>query len=119
MQEQERIRAVAARKATEEAREVEEEARLRDAVAAEAAGETAAAEEILAAPVIAPVIAMPKMERPAPGVTFRTVWKFRITDPTALPREYLMPDMEKIGGVVRALKADTKIAGVQVFSEKV
>lgn len=51
------------------------------------------------------------------GVTKRTIWKFEITDPTAIPREYLAIDEKKIGAVVRALKADASIPGVRVYAE--
>lgn len=66
---------------------------------------------------VAPIV---QSEAPkAEGVAFRKVWKFRITDPQKIPREYLTVDEKKIGGVVRALKGDTRIAGVEVYSEDV
>lgn len=54
-----------------------------------------------------------------PGVGMRSVWKFRIVDASKLPREYLTPDETKIGGVVRALKGDCQIEGVEVYEDKV
>lgn len=54
-----------------------------------------------------------------PGVAMRSIWKFRITDASKLPREYLMPDETKIGGVVRALKGDCQIEGIEAYEEKV
>lgn len=70
-----------------------------------------------AAEHVAPIVTSgaPKAE----GVSFRKIWKWRITDVNRIPREYLMVDKTKIGGVVRALKGDTAIAGVQVYSEDV
>lgn len=44
-------------------------------------------------------------------------WKFAVTDPTLVPREYLMVDETKIGKVVTALKGDTNIPGVKVYEE--
>lgn len=52
------------------------------------------------------------------GISFREVWKFEITDAAAIPREYLLVDESKIRRVVQAMKADTKIPGVRVFSDK-
>jgi hypothetical protein len=52
------------------------------------------------------------------GISFREVWKFEITDPAAIPREYLTVDETKIRRVVQAMKADAKIPGVRVFSDK-
>ena len=66
--------------------------------------------------VVAPVI-----EREAPkvaGIATREVWRFEVTDPALVPREYLVVDEAKIGKVVRALKGDTAIAGVRVYSER-
>lgn len=48
-------------------------------------------------------------------VTMRTRWDFEITDPAAIPREYLMPDPVKIRKVVEALKDQTSIAGIRAF----
>jgi hypothetical protein len=52
------------------------------------------------------------------GINFRDAWKFEITDPAAIPREYLLVDESKIRKIVQAMKADTKIPGVRVYSEK-
>lgn len=69
-----------------------------------------------AASVTAPVIhrEAPKVE----GLSTRTVYKFRITDPAAIPREYLAIDEGKIRKVVQALKADARIPGVEVYAEE-
>ena len=42
------------------------------------------------------------------------VWKFEVEDLTKIPLEYLMPDMVKIGKVVRA---GVKIPGVKSWQE--
>lgn len=68
-----------------------------------------------AASVVAPVL---QRETPkVSGVSGRRVWKFRIKDASKLPREYTMPDEKKIGGVVRAMKSDTNIPGIEVWNE--
>jgi hypothetical protein len=49
------------------------------------------------------------------GVSMREVWKFEVTDPSAVPREFCTVDETKIRKVVQALKGDAKIAGVRVY----
>lgn len=66
--------------------------------------------------VVAPVV-----EREAPkvaGVATREVWKFEVTDPSLVPRQYLVVDESKIRKVVQALKSDAGIPGVRVWSER-
>ena len=64
--------------------------------------------------VTPPVPATPK----AAGVAFVDQWKYEIVDAALVPREYLMVDEKKVGGVVRSLKAETRIPGVRVYSER-
>lgn len=110
------------RKAAEAQRLAREaEAKERDRLAklaakAEERGNTARAEEYerqaesVAAPIVAPV-------RPVvAGITRREEWDFEITDANAIPREYLVPDMARIRGVVKSLKGDTNIPGVRAYS---
>lgn len=87
---------------------------------AQATEERAAAKAEEAAQQAAMVVA-PIIQREAPkvsGISTREVWLFEVTDPVAVPREYLMVDESKIRKVVGALKADTVIAGVRVYSDK-
>jgi len=127
--EQECIRIAEQRRLEEEARKKAEEQALQDAIAAEeamkAAGATkeeAAAEAtaIIETPVqVAPVVlpkAVPKM---AGGPVFQTRWSFEIVNENLIPRQYLAPDMTKIGGVVRALKGQTNIPGVRAYEKRV
>ena len=84
---------------------------------AEDRGDTNKAEkfEQRQAAVSAPV---PAAAAPKPaGISTRKVWKFEVTDAAKLPPEYLVPDIKKIGKVVRALQGDTEIPGVRVYSE--
>lgn len=117
----------AARRAREaEAAGRAEEARKAAAEAAKLAAQAVKVEEKSAdkietlqlreAMVVAPVI-----EREAPkvaGVSTRESWKFEITDPAVVPRQYLVIDEAKIRKVVQALKADAQIPGVRVWSER-
>lgn len=116
--EQERIAREEQRKAEEAARK-ERERLERQAAKAEAEGRAARAEVLrdraeFTVPA-APAPATPKVS----GIADRKVWRFEIVDAAKLPREYLVPDEKRIGGVVRALKGDTNIPGVRVYEEAV
>lgn len=66
-----------------------------------------------------------RVEVPAPyvpvaraaGTAVRRPWKFEITDPTLIPREYLIPDEKKIGELARSLKEKAAIPGVAFFED--
>jgi hypothetical protein len=47
------------------------------------------------------------------GVSFRETWAFEITDPNAIPREYLIPDTRKIQAIVSDQKEKTAIPGIK------
>lgn len=67
------------------------------------------------------MVVAPMIQREAPkvsGVSTREVWKFEITDPSLVPREYLVIDETKVRKVVQALRGDTQIPGVRVYSER-
>lgn len=116
-----REKAAEERRAAEEAAAAGRAAEAAKLQARAAATESKAAEkaeqlEQQAAAVVAPVI-----QREAPkvaGIKTREVWLFEITDPAAVPREYLMVDESKIRKVVNALKGDTQIGGVRVYADK-
>jgi hypothetical protein len=76
----------------------------------------------LEAPAVAEVIYQP-IESVGPqvdkgGIKYRDVWSFEITDPAALPREYLMPNEIAIGAMVRNTRGSFEIPGVRIYSEK-
>lgn len=52
------------------------------------------------------------------GQSVREVWCFQIEDAALIPREYLMPDEKKIRGFVNSMKADARVPGVRIWSEK-
>ena len=112
------------RQAQEKAQQEAEERRLAEAVAAEESGETAYAEALIETPVevapvpeptpvVVPTFTAPKVEGAGAMVT---VWRFEIVDAAAIPREYLSVNETAIGKVVQALKGETKIPGVRVYS---
>jgi hypothetical protein len=52
------------------------------------------------------------------GPTYRTVWKFKITNASKVPDQYKIVDEVKVGQVVRALKKQTNIPGIEVYEER-
>lgn len=118
--EQERIRQVEEARLREIARKEEEERQLAEALEAEQAGEYEEAAEIISTPVYVPPVVVPKtMPKLQGGPVYRTIWKFRIVDPAKVPREFMSPDDIKIGGVVRSLKGEANIPGIEVYSQRV
>lgn len=116
--EQERKRRIEEEKLRAEARKREEDARLAEAAELEKQGQRELADAVIAAPVqVAPVV-LPKVEQPK-GISYRTVWRYRIVDAAKIPREYLCVDEPKLGGVVRSLKDAANIPGVEIYSEQV
>lgn len=115
--EQERIAREQQRKLDEEA--AKERTRLQEiADRAAASGQETKAERFAerAATVVAPVVqaVAPKVA----GIKTRDVARYKIVNAALLPREYLMADEKKIGAIVRALKTEANIAGVEVWLEK-
>lgn len=81
------------------------------------ANEAAKAMAVLDEPMemFAPIAAPPvKVE----GVSHRENWKFVVENMKLVPREYLVADLTKIAGVVRAMKGATRIPGVRIYCEK-
>ncbi|HUT62169.1 MAG TPA: hypothetical protein VNA25_30385 [Phycisphaerae bacterium] len=112
-----------AREAEERARREAEEKRLEAALKAEAEGKKAEAAALLEAPVeVAPVAAVVVMPTPEPpkvegAGAMITVWDFEIVNEGEIPREYLLVNESAIRRVVSALKGQTHIPGVRVFSK--
>jgi len=100
----------------QEAIEAEAEAKRNGATAQEAAQE---AEAIISEEIYIPPVVLPKETPKVKGVSFRTIWKFRITNANAIPRQYLVPDEKAIGAVVRSSQGRIKIPGVEPYEERV
>lgn len=111
--EDERTRIEAEKKRQAERKRIEDE-RLRQAEELAKAGAKDVADAIMAAPIEIPFIAAQTVAK-IEGVTYRENWQFEITDAAAIPRDYLCPDLSKIGKVVKALKGTAAIPGVRVF----
>jgi len=115
MTSQEKKRREEEAKAQDALRKKAEDEQLEKARQAEARGDHRKAEAILNQPVIPPPVILPTQTPKINGVSFRKTWAFKVDDETLIPREYLTPDLSKIGQVVRALKGQTKIPGVSVY----
>lgn len=59
----------------------------------------------------------PKPRSPLKHTSFIEKWKYRITDQTKLPRNYMMPDEKRIAATVRSMGEMAKISGIQVFRD--
>ena len=132
--ERERLEAEATIAAATEAdrpRKQTEEERLERALAAEAQGDTALAERLVAEPIpeIAPrpvVVFTPTIETPELEGTFRQTWKGEVTDFAFLvksvaaqeaPLTLLKIDQVALNGLARALKGSLNIPGVRAVAE--
>lgn len=105
-------------KTRKEAQAKADQEKLDRATKAEAAGDHHRVEDILDAPAIftpPPPLAAPK----AKGFSTRMDWDFEVTNAAIVPIEYRMLDLSKIRGVVKAMKAETRIPGIRVFEKPV
>ena len=111
----ERIAREEADRLQEEVRRRAEDEQLREAAAAEKAGDKATAQAILDAPtMVAPVIPASVVPKVA-GFSVREDWKWRVVNPALIPREYLIVDSARVGGVVRSMKDQTRIPGIEAY----
>lgn len=115
-QEQERQRQAKEAELREAARRQEEERRLQQAMEAERQGKTAAVEELLAMPIEAPPVIVPKAPTPA-NVTRLEKWTYRIDDETLIPRKYLIVDARALAATARTQKSKASVPGVKFFDE--
>jgi len=58
----------------------------------------------------------PEINRVA-GLGIRRTWKWRVTDPNKIPREFLVIDTIKINAIVRNFQDKEKIEGIEVYFE--
>lgn len=116
--EQERIRREKEEKLRQEALQAEEERKLQEAIQAEKEGNTEEAEAILQEETFIPPPIVEKTTPKLEGTAIKENWKFRIADLDKIPRIYMVPDLVKIGQIVRALKSKCNIPGIEVYPEK-
>ena len=117
---QEKIRLAEEARIRELARQQEHDRAMAEAQAAEAEGDTEAAEAIIQEAIAAPppVVFVPKAA-PVAGISYTEKWDFEVVDESKIPREFLVRDDVKIRRVVTAMKAQTNIPGIRAYSKKI
>lgn len=124
--EQERIRRIEQAKAEEAARKAAEEAALVQAVALESNGHKAAAEAVIAAPVVVPAVFVPKTTPTGFGNATRRTWGAEVTDLMALvkavasgtvPIQALEANTVFLNGQARMLKSALAYPGVRAIEK--
>jgi hypothetical protein len=125
-EEQERRAAEERRRLEAEAKKREEDRLLQEALDAEAEGDTAAAEEIMAAPIVTPPV---RVAAPTPkaGVSFRESWKWELTSFHELVKHcaahpedlcYLSINTVNVNRDVTTRKSAFSKPGIRVYPEK-
>lgn len=124
--EQERIRRAEQARLEEEARKAAEEAALAQAVALEMNGHKAAAEAVIAAPVVAPAVYVQKTTPTGFGNATRRTWGAEVTDLMALvkavaagivPIQAIEANTVFLGQQARALKSALQYPGVRAVEK--
>jgi hypothetical protein len=112
-EEQRRLQAEADERARREREALERKAELAKKPETQQRYQEAAA-CVCAAPVI-------HVEAPVPriaGISTRTIWKAKVTDPLKVPREFLMVDEKKLDQYARAMKEGASVPGVEFYAEQ-
>ncbi len=94
-----------------------EDEQVKEAEKLQSQGKEDEAESVISQPVHvapAPLKLAPKVK----GLSYTARWKFRIVNPSLIPRDYLMPDLVKIGQIAKAMKGKADIKGVEVYEYK-
>lgn len=117
--EQERLRRAEQLRLELEAKQKAEQDNLDLAAIMEKAGLKEEAEQVISEPVRIEPVVLPKATPKIEGFKYRSNWTFKIKDESKIPREYMTPDVTKIGKIVRALKEATNIPGIETIEEKV
>lgn len=124
--EQERIRRAEQARLEEEARKAAEEAALAQAVALEMNGHKAAAEAVIAAPVVAPAVYVQKTTPTGFGNATRRTWGAEVTDLMALvqavaagnvPIQAIEANLVFLNQQARALKSALQYNGVRAVEK--
>jgi hypothetical protein len=89
---------------------------LKRAIADYTAAQQRARLEAMAAGDHDTALAVPEPELPS-GISVRSIWRWRVLNEAAIPREYMTVDVDKINKMVQAWKGQTNIAGIEVFED--
>ena len=52
------------------------------------------------------------------GISTRTYWRYRVTNEALIPRDYLIPNHEKLADIAEATKGTLKVEGIEFYSEE-
>lgn len=115
--EQERIRKAEEERLRKEAEKAEEERRLQEALQAEKEGRKEEAEAVLNEPIYVPPPIVPKAVPKVGGQTMVDNWVWRVTDINKVPRQYLTINETAVNQVVRGLKGNANITGIEIYNE--
>lgn len=63
-------------------------------------------------------LAAPQTVEKHTGIVAVDVWKWRVVDQARVPEKYKTIDADKINRLVRAMKGETEIPGVEVYQER-
>lgn len=122
--EQERQRREEQARLQAELRRQEEDRKLNEAVALEAAGESAEASAVLDEPVHVPTVAVAPLTPKVSGIAYRETWSASVTDVAALVKfvaanpqfaGLLSPNMPALNAQARSLKGQMSIPGVEAI----
>ncbi len=108
--EQDRLREVQRKEATRLAK-VAEKARDRGDTAKMDEFDARSEEVSFAAPAVVPSTTK------VAGLAMTKLWKYRIVDESAIPRQYMIPNAKMLGELARTMKGLAEIPGVVVYSE--
>lgn len=99
-----------------EAKAREEAENLRQIELAEAKSVEEAAEIESAPLVVAPVAVTPAPVKPA-GLKTIVEWRWRLVDAAKVPDEFWLLDEAKISRLVKAMKGETRVPGIEVYDQ--
>ena len=55
----------------------------------------------------------------AQGISTRAIWRWRVVDAAAVPREYLCVDATKVDALVKLQQGEAKVPGIEVYREEI
>ena len=125
--EQENIRLEAEAKAREQARKIEEERKLAEAIVLEAQGDKKESEQVMSEPVYVPPVVIQKTVPKVQGVSYTERWRGECIDKVALIKAaaidpqlcaLLKPDDVAINQMARSLRDSFLISGCRAIKEK-
>ena len=112
--EQQRKRDAKEKRLRAEAQRVAEESQLAEAAELEAAGHNEQAQRVLEAPVTPVSVVLPAPPK-AEGIADVRIRRYKITDVSKIPPEYMIPNEKAIGAHGRSAGEAAKIPGVEFY----